>query len=487
MATSPRVKAEQAEGERELAGILGEAEAEELFANRRKRDGDKAHITLANPADAKKAVANLSAQKGVSKGEAERQLKELALAGAPDNFRVKGIGKAESSGKLAYFLVVDWPGGREFREAIGLDAGGQDFHITLGFGPEGDVHGVRKDRIMNASKLAMKQATRSKLIRLARENPSLRESFLPLLKRAATGDAVFDVAQELRGGHDLVQDGSIFYYDYENLASEAVKDAIRRLQGAGFLDFAEEDGVLIGSRPGGIEAEAYYFAASEDEAHPWTSVEIEVYDPTRRSAAWGMGPMPRSSYLPKNEPTLARVPGLPPELEVYTYEKANARGQVVYYGVAFAGKAQKPLWNYAFRDGNQRDKQISETTRIIESRLKEKQQRSEERKQFTHGLQVGDILYSSWGYDQTNINWYEVVGVPTEKMILVREIAGRILRSDGYGSDEVMPAPGKYIGPVMKKIPTGRAGRIFVKIDNVQTAWKWDGKPQRETSGGYGH
>lgn len=487
MATSPRVKSEQAKGERELAEILGEVEAEALFENRRKRDGDKAHITIANPGDAKKAVANLAAQKSVSKGEAERQIKELSLAGAPDNFRVKGLGKAESGGKVAYFLVVDWPGGREFRNIIGLDAGGQDFHITLGFGPEGDVHGVRKDRIMNASKLAMKQTSlRSKLIRLARENPSLRESFLPLLKQAATGNAVFDVAQELRGEHEFVQDDNVFYYEYENLVAEAVKDAIRRFQGAGFLDFAEEDGVLIGSRPGGIEVEAY-FDSSEDAGRPWTSVDVEVYDPTMRSAAWGMGPMPRSSYIPKNEPTLARAPGLPEGLEVYTYEKANARGQVVYYGVAFAGKAQKPLWNYAFRDGNQRDKQISETTRSIESQIKAKQQRSEERKQFTHGLQVGDILYSSWGYDQTNVNWYEVVGVPTEKMILVREIEGRTLRSDGYGSDEVIPAPGKYIGQVLKKIPTGRAGHISVKIDNVQTAWKWDGKPQRETSSGYGH
>ena len=207
-----------------------------------------------------------------------------------------------------------------------------------------------------------------------------------------------------------------------------------------------------------------------------------------REAAWGMGPMPRSSYIPKDEPTLARAPGLPEGLEVYTYHRPNARGQVVYYGVAFAGKAQKPLWNYAFKDEAQRDRQIAETAKSVEARAKMMKERSDARKQFTHGLQVGDILYSSWGYDQTNVNWFEVVGAPTEKMILVREIASKTVRSDGYGSDEVIPVPGKYIGPAMKKIPTGGYDKnVRVKIDNVQTAWKWDGKPKRETSSGWGH
>jgi hypothetical protein len=196
--------------------------------------------------------------------------------------------------------------------------------------------------------------------------------------------------------------------------------------------------------------------------------------------------MPRSSYLPKDEPTLARVPGMPEGLEVYTYESATPRG-MRYYGVAFAGKAQKPLWNYSFQNPERRDRQIQETAKSIEASAKAKMERQEQRKQFTHGLQVGDILYSSWGYDQTNINWFEVVGVPTEKMILVREIGSKTLRSDGYGSDTVAPSPGKYVGPVMKKIPKGNDKSVSVKIDDVQTAWKWDGKPKSETSSGWGH
>jgi hypothetical protein len=387
MATSPRVLAEQRDGEKEIRRVLGDEAAELLFENRRKRDGTKAHITILSPQDAKKAIASLAARDGISKGEAERRLKALAAAGVPDNFRVRGIGKAESGSKIAYFLVVDWPGGREFRESVGLDPDGQHFHVTLGFGPEGDVHGVPKNRPLNEGQLAVKQSNlRSQIIRLAHAKPELRPTLLPLLK-------------------------------------EAVR---------------------------------------------------------------GLGPMPRSSYLPKDNETLARVPGMPEGLEVFTYERATPRG-MFYYGIAFAGRAQKPLWHYSYKDPARRDSQIRETAKSIEARAKAKAEKREQRKQFTHGLQVGDVLYSSWGYDQTNIDWFQVVGAPTEKTVLIREIASKTARSTGYGQDYVVPVPGKFVGPVMKKIPKGDGKYLSVKIDNVRTAWKWDGKPKQETSSGWGH
>ena len=186
MATSSKVISSQRDGEDKLREVLGEA-AEPLIANRRKRDGDKAHITLVSPPDVKKAIAALvESNPDISKGEAERRIKAITAEGVQDNFRVEGIGKAEAGGKLAYFLVVNWPGGSAFRDTLGIAPGGQDFHITLGFGDGGDVHGVPKDRVLDESQLAMKQASlRSKVIRLAHARPELRNHLLPLLKQAA--------------------------------------------------------------------------------------------------------------------------------------------------------------------------------------------------------------------------------------------------------------------------------------------------------------
>lgn len=183
MATSPKVKSEQGDAEDALRRALGDERADALIANRVKRDGDKAHITLVGPPDAKKAIADIAARDGISKGEAEKKLKELAAKGVPDDFRVKGVGHAESGGKTAYFAVVSWPGGRDFRELLGLDPDGQDFHITVGFGDGGDVHGVPKNRVLSEGDLGKTASLRSRVIRLAHENPALRPHLLPLLTR----------------------------------------------------------------------------------------------------------------------------------------------------------------------------------------------------------------------------------------------------------------------------------------------------------------
>ena len=40
-----------------------------------------------------------------------------------------------------------------------------------------------------------------------------------------------------------------------------------------------------------------------------------------------------------------------------------------------------------------------------------------------HHYKVGDILYNSWGYNQTNVDWYQVIKVKP-KSIVIHPIAG---------------------------------------------------------------
>jgi hypothetical protein len=180
MATDARVKAEQEKAERVLVTALGEERAQKLIANRVRRDGDKAHVTLAGPQDGKKAVDYVASTRGVSKSDAQKIIAMLPLDGG---WRPKGVGSAASGTKVAYFVVVDWPGGRDFRASLGLSPEGQDFHITVGFGDDGDVHGVPKNRVLSEEELAKTASLRSRVIRLAYQNPSLRPHLLPLLTR----------------------------------------------------------------------------------------------------------------------------------------------------------------------------------------------------------------------------------------------------------------------------------------------------------------
>ena len=63
---------------------------------------------------------------------------------------------------------------------------------------------------------------------------------------------------------------------------------------------------------------------------------------------------------------------------------------------------------------------------------------------FAHGVQVGDIFQSSWGYDQTNVSFFQVISV-TEKSAKVREVFPPVvaLRECGpMAEDRVYDIPG---------------------------------------------
>jgi hypothetical protein len=56
----------------------------------------------------------------------------------------------------------------------------------------------------------------------------------------------------------------------------------------------------------------------------------------------------------------------------------------------------------------------------------------------TDGLKTGDYFVSSWGYDQTNITFFRVVGV-TAQSVRVQEVSNRIVGHQGI-NDLVEPS-----------------------------------------------
>lgn len=64
-----------------------------------------------------------------------------------------------------------------------------------------------------------------------------------------------------------------------------------------------------------------------------------------------------------------------------------------------------------------------------------KEQSKPEEKTFSHGLKVGDVLYASWGYDQTNLDFFVIVSA-TEKTIRIKEctMEKTYESSEGYSS-----------------------------------------------------
>lgn len=118
----------------------------------------------------------------------------------------------------------------------------------------------------------------------------------------------------------------------------------------------------------------------------------------------------------------------------------------------FIGNAGKPAFYHSFRSAEARDRFVAKwledraaSEKYRAERLAEKKARLAE----PHKLKVGDVLRSSWGYDQTNIDYYEVVALVGSRMVEIRKI-GAESKDTGYLCGQCVPVPGKFIGEPMR-------------------------------------
>lgn len=82
---------------------------------------------------------------------------------------------------------------------------------------------------------------------------------------------------------------------------------------------------------------------------------------------------------------------------------------------------------------------------------------------------VGDIFRSCWGYEQTNVDYYEVVAV-RGMMVDVRKI-GALSEDTGGMSGECVPRPGSFVGEVItKKVQAYKGSEPYIKMTSYSSA-----------------
>lgn len=106
---------------------------------------------------------------------------------------------------------------------------------------------------------------------------------------------------------------------------------------------------------------------------------------------------------------------------------------------------------------------------------------------------MGDILCCSWGYDQTNVDFYQVIKVTTAS-VRVRQIKSRIVEGQAANrtQNKVMPCPGQWddenaAGKLHRVRRDSDRLRWMIDISSYSTAYSWDGAAESETASGYGH
>ena len=114
-------------------------------------------------------------------------------------------------------------------------------------------------------------------------------------------------------------------------------------------------------------------------------------------------------------------------------------------------------------------------------------------------ITAGTVLYSSWGYDQTNIDFYQVVRA-TDKTVWLQQLEKEVVDQTGWAhyavkpknvvkkvSEPVFDDSNTWIGSIQsdapvfaKKIQKFQDGS-FVKISNFEFAYIWNKKQVVET------
>jgi hypothetical protein len=158
---------------------------------------------------------------------------------------------------------------------------------------------------------------------------------------------------------------------------------------------------------------------------------------------------------------------------VYLYTSARGRP----CAIAFHGKAQRPDFHFSFKDEAARERRVRE---FFEGRQARARFQAEQKATATqpHKLEVGHILVASWGYEQTNVDWFEVTKVISSTMVEVRPISSNVEETASM-QGRCFPLAGVYAGPPKRcRVRWGDS----VKINESVRAHLWDGRPRHWSS-----
>lgn len=113
---------------------------------------------------------------------------------------------------------------------------------------------------------------------------------------------------------------------------------------------------------------------------------------------------------------------------------------------------------------------------------------------------VGDIFYTSWGYDQTNVEFFKVVRVSAASVWVQETGQKREYTEYGNGDYWTTVSDGqplvreyrnrdtgeyeKVVAPItVHRIKHGYEGKPAIRINSFTNAYWWDGSPRHASTG----
>ena len=154
---------------------------------------------------------------------------------------------------------------------------------------------------------------------------------------------------------------------------------------------------------------------------------------------------------------------------------------------AWSGRAIVPTWNFTFASAARAEAAAKDLVESVQQRETRKANNAAERKATRAALKasnhwaVGDVVYTSWGYDQTNVEYYQITELKA-KSVVVRQISVNSSDHGQPGGGKVAPRRYEFVGPAIL-CPLNEAGHFSAgpcwnskKPSFRHGCRKWDGK-----------
>lgn len=175
---------------------------------------------------------------------------------------------------------------------------------------------------------------------------------------------------------------------------------------------------------------------------------------------------PRDSYIPKGA---VKVASKASSAVAYLYDRGDKP-----CALGFFGKADKPAFQFRFEKPVNRTvyvaKWLQNMDEIQARRDKAKATRKAVLGAKQEALKVGDVLQCSWGYEQTNIDYFQVVELFGKRGVVIRKIACESVDTE-FMQGRSVPAVDQFIGEPMRKQVSDSGS---VKIYSFASAYKME-------------
>ena len=171
---------------------------------------------------------------------------------------------------------------------------------------------------------------------------------------------------------------------------------------------------------------------------------------------------------------------------VKVYTGVNNAECFLYYNTdgkpcvaAYTGKRDKASFRYRYKSTDEALNSIILFIKNESLKVKAKEQQKIEdkklQKELFNTVEVGSIFVSSWGYDQTNVDAYQVIEKKGAATLILREIGLDTVEDSEYGmSCNVIPVKDSFLehlGPIEKRV-----NRFGISLSSFQSASLWNGE-----------